>query len=520
MAKALLINPSYRDSYGSAKAAIVDPIFPTLSLLTIAAVAEQHGHQVEILDLSYVQYDYRLIRDKILAAKPDVVGITGTTPLINQMRDMSVLIKSISPSILTVGGGAHVSAMPTETLSESMLDIAVVGEGDYALAEIMDGTPRENILGIRYRDGDKIVTTMPRPFIQNLDELPMPAWHLYDSDTYKNKISRLMAKRPPLTMAEFSRGCVYKCDFCASKNTMALGYRKKSPERCAEEVKVMRQFGYREFALADDIFTSDPKWAKSVAEAIIKTGVDMAWTCTNGIRVESADDELFQVMRKAGCYRVAFGFESGNDAVLKAFGKGGRASIEKGNEAVRMARKAGIDTAGYFLLGLSPDTEESMKETIEFARSLPLDMMKFGVTIAFPGTPMFKEYREKKLLRSYNWDDYFIYTEKPLFAHSNLSFEKVKQYARLAYWRAMVTNPGFILRRFWRGIRTLEFFWDVYYFFKFMKADPVNAATHSAVYFAKDRWPVYDFANNTITFYPPRPATNNVSEESLRGISI
>jgi anaerobic magnesium-protoporphyrin IX monomethyl ester cyclase len=372
----------------------------------------------------------------------------------------------------------------------------------------MNGITLGNIPGIYYRRGEAILSTNPRPFIQNLDDLPMPAWHLYNSENYKYKISRLIAKRRPLAMAEFSRGCVYSCDFCASKNTMALGYRKKSPKRCAEEVVLMHKLGYREFALADDIFTSDRNWAQEVSEAITKTGVDMAWTCTNGIRVESADMPLFNAMHEAGCYRVSFGFESGDDEVLKSFGKGGRASVEKGRDAVKLARQAGIDTNGYFMLGLSPDSEESMTKTIEFARSLTLDMMKFGIAIAFPGTKMFRDYHAKKLVKSYNWDEYFIYSDKTLFTHPKLTLDKIKEYAGYAYKRAVLTNPAFIWRRFWRGVRTMEFFWDVYYFFKFMKGTAVNAATHSAIYFAKDKWPVYDFEKNPIHHTEVRRASN------------
>lgn len=520
MSRILLINPSYRDSYGSAKASIIDPIFPTLGLLTIAAIAEKHRHQVQILDLSYEQYDYRVVHNKIKSYRPDIIGITSTTPLMNQLRDISVLAKSISKDILVVGGGSHVTALPKESLRESMLDMVVVGEGDITFAEIIDGISPKNILGIHYRNGENIIATSPRPFIQNLDDLPMPAWHLYQSADYKNKISRLLAKSPPLTMAEFSRGCVFKCDFCASKNTMALGYRKKSPERCAEEVKVMHSFGYREFALADDIFTSDPRWAEEVSLSIMMTGLKMAWSCTNGIRVESANPNLFRTMRKAGCYRVAFGFETGNNNVLKMFGKGGKATIERGREAVKMARKAGINTVGYFMLGLSPDTEETMLDTINYARSLSLDMMKFGIAIAFPGTPMFKEYRQKNMIRSYNWDDYFIYSERPLFSHPKLDFKKVHEFARLAYRRAVLTNPAFIFRRLWYGIRTAEFFWDIYYFFKFITAPPINSKTHSAIYFGRDQWPTYDFKTQPIIFYPVRLATNKSSEESEQGTVI
>jgi anaerobic magnesium-protoporphyrin IX monomethyl ester cyclase len=497
MARVLLINPSYAGSYGSAKASITNPIFPTLGLTAIAATALQGGHHVDILDLSYQEYDWHLVKDRIVETKPDIVGISVTTPLMNQLRDISVLCKDISKDILVVGGGAHLAALPTESMAESMLDLAVTGEGDWTFREICDGRAPQDILGVYYRDGGgNVLYTGPRPLISNLDDLPMPAWHLYNPEEYKRRISRLLCKVPPVTMAEFSRGCVFTCDFCASKMTMALGYRKKSPERCAEEVKLMHSLGWREFMVADDIFTSDNAWAADVCDAIIKTGVKMAWSCTNGIRVESADEELFDKMAKAGCYRVSFGFESGSDEVLKAFGKGGRASKEQGKIATRKARRAGIDVMGFFLLGLSPDTEETMTDTIEFARGLELDLLKFGITIAFPGTRMFNEYAREGLVRSYDWDDYYIYTEKPLFAHRNLSYDTILRYMQIAYRRAVVGNPGFILRRGVRGIRTGEFFWDAYYALTFFLLPASNANGQSNAYYAQDRWPRYDFTEH------------------------
>ena len=295
--------------------------------------------------------------------------------------------------------------------------------------------------GLVCRVGPDIFSTGRRAPIENLDELPMPAWELYDLNDYR-RMSRLLAKRTPVTMAEFSRGCVFKCDFCASKTTMALGYRKKSPGRCADEVRRMHELGFREFALADDIFTSDQKWANEVSQAIAETGVDMAWTCTNGIRVESANKELFKNMRRAGCYRVSFGFESGNDEVLKRFGKGGRASVEQGRKAVNEARQAGIDTNGFFLLGLSPDNHATIEDTIEYARKIPVDMMKFGIAIAFPGTPMFDEYVRKDLVKSFDWDEYFIYTDKNLFSHESLTYEEIRGFMRRAYRRCILFNPA------------------------------------------------------------------------------
>ena len=146
--KVLLINPSYSASYGGSKVSIVNPVAPTLGLATIAATALQRGHEVEMLDMSWRPYNFELVRDHILKSKPDIVGITATTPLMNQLRDISVLVKDISKNILVVGGGSHPSALPKETLEESMLDALFVGEADYSFADICDGKPIANIPGL------------------------------------------------------------------------------------------------------------------------------------------------------------------------------------------------------------------------------------------------------------------------------------------------------------------------------------------------------------------------------------
>ena len=154
MAKALLINPSYSPSYAGTKASIVNPVYPTLGLATIAATALHKNHQVEILDLSWRPYDHEFIREKILKSKPDIVGITATTPLMNQLRDISVLTKDISKNIFVVGGGPHPSALPKETLSESKLDAILIGEADYSFPEICDGIKLSEIPGLYYKDED------------------------------------------------------------------------------------------------------------------------------------------------------------------------------------------------------------------------------------------------------------------------------------------------------------------------------------------------------------------------------
>lgn len=498
MARVLLINPSYVPSYSGTKASIVNPVFPTLGLATIGAAARARGHTVNILDLCYTPYDFEDVKQKILAFRPDIVGVTATTPLMNQLRDISVLVKDISPSIRVVGGGPHPSALPRESLLESCLDAVFVGEADVSFPAYCDGTPPAEIPGLFYRDGETIRDTGLQPVIANLDDLPMPAWDLYDKEIYRQHGSRLYTRYPPMAGIEFSRGCVYKCDFCASKMTLALGYRKKSPERCAAELQQLYDLGFREAMVADDIFTSDQEWASRVCDAIIARGVKMAWTCSNGVRVESVEETLFRKMKQAGCYRVSFGFESGNDEILRGFGKGGRATIEQGKRGARLARQAGIDTNGFFMLGLTADTEATMMDTINFARALPLDMMKFGRTIAFPGTDMFNRYHAQGIIKSYNWDDYFMYSNKTLFSHEHLSKETIERYTDIAYKKALLYNPGFIWRRLVHGLRTGGFFWDVYYALKFYFMPSLSTPIPSR-YYAPERWPQYDFQGKPLS---------------------
>ncbi|HNI38048.1 MAG TPA: radical SAM protein, partial [Pseudomonadales bacterium] len=254
--------------------------------------------------------------------------------------------------------------------------------------------------------------------------------------------------------------------------------------------------GFREAVLVDDIFTSDQEWATSVCDAIIAAGVNIAWTCTNGIRVESADENLFKKMYDAGCYRVSFGFESGNDEILRSFGKGGKASIELGKKAATIARKCKLETSGFFMLGLAADTEETMEDTIRFASELPLEMIKFGRTVAFPGTEMFNHYHAQGIIQSYNWDDYYTYSNESLFTHSHLSRETVAQYTQIAYKRAVLFNVKFIWRRLTYGLRTGAIFWDFYYVLKFLFMPPLSTKISSR-YYARDRWPQYEFYGQT-----------------------
>lgn len=471
MAKILLVNPSWRPTYRNVLSSFGIPFFPVMSLATIAAQAKKNGHNVEILDLSYRDYDPNIVLNRVKENSYDIVGFTGTTPLFPQIIQFSSSIKKISPNIFTLGGGPHCSAMPEKSIEEANLNAVCVGEGDFTLAQIADGTPLEDISGLVYRKTDGTIQRNPqREWIKNLDDLPMPAWELFNIKEYLPYASHLLAKKPPVSFFETTRGCVFKCDYCASKLTKGSMLRKKSVDRVIEEIKYMKSFGFKEFFLVDDIFTTDVERTKEICRRIIRENLNIPWQCQNGIRVDAGDQEMFNLMKRAGCYKVAFGFESGNDEVLKDFGKGGRATVETAFKTVKMARRAGIDVFGYFMIGLLNDTEETMRDTIEFGRKLQSDILKISICVPFPGTSMFDELSERKLLKVYDWECYNIYRPQDFFEHPSVSWSIVEKYYKLAYKRMIYTNPGFIYRRLVRAIRKNELFNEIYYFAKFMLA--------------------------------------------------
>lgn len=493
MGKALLINPSFFRTYGATEGGLAFPVYPVLGLASIAGAAVEAGHEVEFLDLSYRSYDPDTIRQTIRRTRPDVVGVTATTPLANQTRDISYLVKEISSDIVTIAGGPHAAALPGLMLQQSALDLVATGEADTTVARLLDGEAPADIGGLAWLEGGTACQSGPSGLMENLDDLPLPAWDRYPREGNAH-VTKLIARRRPVTTIEFSRGCIYGCDFCASKNTLGRGYRKKSPERCAEELVRLRRLGFREAVLVDDIFTSDVDWAKEVCEAIIRRNPGMLWTCTNGIRVDSADFELFELMKRAGCYRAYFGLETGDERVLQAFGKGGRATLDQAVTATKLARKAKLEPNGYFMVGLSGDTEESMAKTIDFARRTHLEMMKCGICIPFPGTPMFDDLWQDGRIKTSDWDQYTVYNSaEAIFDHPNLDWDTISTYFRRFYLRAYFLNPRYMARRVLYMLRNGEFFWTAFYAVKFsMLLWGRHGADEAERYAYEERWRALD----------------------------
>lgn len=468
MARLLLINPSYKHTHTNVMPRLCLPFFPVLGLAAVAAKPRQLGHEVRVLDYCYEDLNLDAIMGEVKAWKPDFVGLTGTTPLFPQVCAIAERVKRYSPSIVTVGGGAHCSALPQQSREQAKLDYVCYGEGDFALGALVDGQAAADIGGLVFSDGGRTVTLPPRSWIEDLDRLPYPSWELFNLDRYQRYISPFARRRHATGFLETTRGCTFSCNYCASKNTAGRILRKKSVGRVIEEIRHMRAVGFEELFIVDDIFTADAARVKAICLSIIDAGISIPWSCAGGLRVDTGDQEMFDLMKRAGCYKVAFGIESGDNEVLEGNGRGGRACVESARNAVAMCRKAGIEAYGFFMVGLLHDTEKAMTKTIELGRTLPVNVLKVSICVPFPGTSMYSELRSKGLIHDFDWNKYNVYNPRAMYRHPSLSWETIERYHRLAYRRMVLLNPKFYVRRFLRGLFRGEFLYNVYYFFRFL----------------------------------------------------
>jgi radical SAM superfamily enzyme YgiQ (UPF0313 family) len=451
------------DVFNKSKIRVAVPHIPYLSLATLAGIVLQKGHDAKILDLSISPQPKLDLENTLREYQPHAVAITCTTALFPEAKQICDIALKEVPRAFMMTGGAHPSNEPIRVLHESKFDAAIFGEGEITLSDIVMGKPLNEINGLSYRHKGEVFINQTQEFIQNLDELPLPAWQLYDLSKYVTP--RLTSRKNPVGAMETSRGCPYVCTYC-NKGVFTIKWRSKSAKRVVDEMEYMLKCGFKEIHIWDDMFSTDKQRAKDICDMIVARGLKFPWNIYNGIRVDSVDQELLHKLKAAGCYRVSFGMESGNQKVLDGIKKG--ITLQQGREAFAMARKAGLETLGFFMLGLPDDTEETMQETIDFAKSLEPDIPKAGILMPLPGTPLYREWVEKGIVQSFNWEEFVFHAPAKVYKHPNLTYEKVFAFYNKFYKENML-NPRFLFRRLIRDIKTGELPWDIYYFIKTMR---------------------------------------------------
>lgn len=460
--RTLLIIPSFKKviyENTKIKAGRIDS--PLLSLAVLAANITKFGHETKILDLNLYNVPSTILRKEINDFKPQYVGVTFVTPLFNEMVYIANEIKKYGPDTKIIGGGAHASSLPKETLTNSPLDIVVIGEGDFTILDIVEGKNLADIPGIAYKYNGKIIINHPRKYIEDLDTLPFPAWQLYDLRQYKT--SKLMVRKNPAGWIETSRGCPFNCCYC-NKSVFGKHFRVKTPERVVDEIDYMLKLGFKEIHIADDMFTTNVDRIKKICEEIIKRKLNFPWATVTGIRVDRGDQEMYKLMARAGCYRVYYGIESGNQEILNNVGK--KITLEQVKNAVRMAKKAGLETCGFFMLALPGETEKTMKDTINFACELNLDLAKVTITTPLPGTTLYNELEKEERIKTKDWSKYNLYLPaNRIYEHENLNWKIIEKYFN-KFYRKFYWRPEYVLKRLIKSISQRALFYDLFSFLK------------------------------------------------------
>jgi len=442
--KVLLIQPNYRRIYAYVKNKDITPIHPPMGLAYIAAVLEKNDIPVKILEANAHDLNHFQIKKVIEEYNPSIVGITSTTPLIEEAHEIAELCKK---DITVVIGGIHASSMPDDTLKQfPRFDILVHGEGEFSFLEIVQGNSFAKIKGIYYRKNNKIIANPPRQLIDDLDSIPLPARHLLPMEKYFSA----GAKEKPIDYLLSSRGCPYGCLFCADHLVHGRRFRYRSPENIIKEIEELVRRGVRDFNFLDDNFTFLTSRAVEVCRMMISKGLNkkIIWRCTNGLRVDKIDLELLKLMKKAGCYLVALGIESGNEEILKKMKKS--IDLNKVRIAVDLCNKAGIETKGLFMLGNLGENEKTMQDTINFAKSLNLDTATFNITTPYPNTDYWKIIKKEGEIFPKKFRDYIAYG-KVIFKHDKINEKLLLEMQKKAY-RKFYLRP----RMFFKAIKKIR----------------------------------------------------------------
>jgi radical SAM superfamily enzyme YgiQ (UPF0313 family) len=308
-----------------------------------------------------------------------------------------------------------------------------------------DDEPYASILGLAWRQGDEIIINPDRPFIPDLDDLPIPRHELLPLDK-----QRMPMIKGPFTFIVTSRGCPAGCKYCIKHVSYQNSVRVRSAQNIVEEIEYLNRLGIHNIHMYADLFTVNRQHVMDLCNLIIEKGIKINWTCNS--RVDYVDEELLAKMGQAGCWFISWGIESSNEMILKRARKGYKK--EQAFKALQWSHNAGIKNWGYFIIGLPGETEETIQETIAYAKQLPLDIALFHIAAPYPGTPFFYEVVENNWFRpGTKWEEVDM-DQSTVLDYGNISAE------RLEYWQKRATRewslrPGPMLT-FVKGLNTWE----------------------------------------------------------------
>ncbi len=402
-------------------------IWPQVSLATMAACLHQ-DYKVEVVDAIASRMTWPEFEALLAKKRPKYYLTQVTAPTLT--NDMYGVFLAKSKGAKTIGFGTHVTPNTINTMTTyPALDFILRGEPELTLRELidaLDGQTGQNemmaelmhktdaswrpilsdavpkgdfssVKGLAWRSEGKIKINPDRPFIPDLNELPLPMHHLLPLNDYLMPLVK-----GPYAFVVPSRGCPAGCKYCIKHVSYNYSVRLRSPENIMAELWSLKKLGINNVMMYADLFTVNREQVLGICKAMIEEKINMKWMCNS--RVDYVDEEMLSLMGQAGCHMMSWGIESGSEEVLKRARKG--AHPDKAERALRWAKKAGIKNFGYFIIGLPGETEETIKQTIAFSKGLPIDFAIFHIAAPYPGTPFFYDVVENGWFRpGTNWEE-------------------------------------------------------------------------------------------------------------------
>ncbi len=398
--------------------------------------------------------------DARLAREPfDVVGISSPTPLINEAWQYAQIAKQ--HNAVTILGGPHLTLMPDESIQKTQVDYVARGEAERTSVEFVQALERgapdadwKKILGLSWKDAQgKVRHNLDRPLEADLDSIPLPAYHLFKIDRYTNLQPLTDGLDPHARSYTIvtSRGCPYKCTYC-SKPITGDTWRARSVENVIREWSMLvNDLHATEIGVTDDIWNLNLKRAKELCQALIDNGLNkVPWVTVHGMKVNHTDAELFQLMKRAGCKRVGFGVESGDEHILKAVVKKSQ-TFDQVRSAFKNAKAAGLQTMGFFIYGMPGETAETMDKTTQLALELDPDLAHFMIASPYPGTVLWDTVQREGKLYAQDWGDLAIQSDHAHFDFPGMDNKLVEQKWHEAY-RRFYFRP----KRLWKRLTSVD----------------------------------------------------------------
>jgi radical SAM superfamily enzyme YgiQ (UPF0313 family) len=377
----------------------IEGSMPPLGLAYVASYLEKNSIKVRIIDIHAEKLPAVSLLDTVVN-NPAYIGITATTMTVVSALETAAVCRIKFPGAKIVFGGVHPTIMPEDVLKSPDVDFVIRGEGERPFLELIQGKSLPEIPGLSYKMDGAYVHNPEGALIENLDTLPFPAYHLLP---VKNYIPTLGSyKRLPAISLITSRGCPGKCTFCLG-SYLGGKVRIHSTQYIIAEIKTLiKDYGIKEISFYDDTFTAFKNKVRDFCNIIINEKIDITWPCF--ARVDFVDEDILKLMKKAGCHQIMYGIESGNDEILKNIKK--RTSLKRAVEVVAMTKKAGIECRATFMLGNPGETQQTMEETLAFAKKLDPDIALFNITTPYPGTEIYAWADSNGYLKTKDWSKY------------------------------------------------------------------------------------------------------------------